>query len=113
MKMKVINDNGFKSVIATEKIKLGETIVSLPQKFKGTRDRYSIQVSHNLHVDCSDHIIGSINHNCDPSASVKHMRIIAWKCIEPGEEVTIDYRKTESHLSEYFKCSCCNELMEW
>jgi hypothetical protein len=112
-KTKVVEKDGFRSLVATEKIRLGETILHLPKIFKETRDKYSIQISENLHVDCSSSFVGAVNHSCDPSASVRHMRLIAWKCIEPGEAITINYRKTESHLSEHFKCDDCGEMMEW
>ena len=109
-----IQDNGtFRSLVATEKIRLGETILMLPEVVQEVRDRYSVEALPGVHIDCGNSPVGSINHSCDPSAAVRHMRIVAWKCLEQGEAITIDYRKTETHLAESFKCSCCGTWMEW
>lgn len=98
----------YRALFASEKIRQGETIVVLPQSTVSYPDRYSIEASPGWHIDCSNSPAGAINHSCKPNAAVKDNRIIAWTCIEPGEEINIDYKKTEQKLAEPFLCECGN-----
>lgn len=95
-----------RAIYATEKIRMGETIMDLPQVGQSDPDMYSIEISPGIHVDCSGSYVGALNHACDPNAAVRRGAIIAWKCIEPGDEITIDYKKTESKLAAPFNCMC-------
>ena len=105
---------GFRSLRAMRKIRQGETVYdlsglsSLPEA-----DMYSIEVAKGVHLDCEYVAAGAINHSCNPNAAVLNFRVVAWRCIEPGEEVTIDYRRTETHLAAPFTCNCCGNRMEW
>lgn len=101
-----VDDNGFRTLRATEKIRMGETIVELPQVSQPNPDKFSIELAPGIHVDCSKSIVGAINHGCEPSAAIRRGNVIAWKCIEPGEDITIDYKKTEQKLAEPFDCQC-------
>ena len=33
-----------------------------------------------------------LNHSCDPSAMRHGVKVFAWRTIEPGDEITVDYR---------------------
>ena len=98
--------NLFRSLFATEKIRQGETILTLPQATVQYPDMYSLEISPGIHVDCASSPAGAINHSCKPTAAVKDNRIVAWRCIEPGEEITLDYKKTEHKLAAPFRCNC-------
>lgn len=98
--------NLFRAIFATEKIRQGETIFELPHATVQYPDRYSLEASPGIHVDCTHSPVGAINHSCKPNASVRNFRIVAWSCIEPGEEITLDYKKTENKLAEPFNCNC-------
>lgn len=114
MKVEVrTSEEGFRSLVATEHIRQGETILSLPTQTQNEPDVYSVEGFPGVHLDCSDSLVGAINHSCYANSAVRDMRIVAWKCIEPGDEITINYRMTETHLSNPFKCNDCGEWMEW
>lgn len=114
LKVKIrLSETGERSLIATDKIRQGETIFNLPEKGQYERDMYSIEITPWMHFDCSDSPAGAINHSCNPNAVVKDTRILAWSCIELGDEITIDYRKTETSLSNPFECYCCGKEMKW
>lgn len=99
-------DGKQKSLRATRKIRQGEVIVPLPKRTRFTPDKYSLEIAPGIHADCEYHLVGAINHSCDPNAALRNMRIVAWKCIEPGEEIRIDYKRTETKLAAPFDCEC-------
>ena len=98
----------YRALFATEKIRQGETIITLPQATVQNPDKYSLEVLPGVHVDCSFSAAGAINHSCNPTAMVKGNRVVAWRCIKPGEEITLDYKRTEHKLAEPFNCNCGN-----
>lgn len=95
-----------RSLVAVERFHQGETILGLPHVTQQYPDKYSLEASPGIHVDCSFVMAGAINHSCNPSASVRNFNIVAWRCIEAGEEITLDYRKTENKLANPFDCEC-------
>ena len=99
-------DGKQKTLKATRRIRQGETILNLPTKIRQNPDKYSLEVYPSVHLDCEFHMVGAINHSCDPNASVKDTRIVAWSCINPGDEIKIDYKKTEQKLAVPFDCNC-------
>jgi len=46
-----------------------------------------------------------LNHACDPNAMRKGTRVVAWKQIRAGEEITIDYR-LNAFSGERWDCAC-------
>lgn len=106
-------EDGIKSLVAIEHIRQGETILTLPTETQSKPDKYSIEAYPGVHVNCTHSIVGAINHACYANAAVRDGRIVAWKCIEPGDEIAINYRMTETHLSNPFNCKDCGEWMEW
>lgn len=98
-------------LFATEEIRQGEKICGLPIQTQENADRYSIEAQDGLHVDCSASPVGMMNHSCAPNAAVFNWKIVAWTCIKPGDEITINYKRTESKLAEPFLCACghCKE----
>lgn len=102
-----------RGLFATEDIRQGETILKLPEKTIPERDMYSIEIYPGVHVDCSDSLVGALNHACKANCAVRDGRIIAWECIKAGEELNINYRLTETHLSAPFTCKDCGQEMKW
>lgn len=101
-----VNDDGYRTLLASQRIRMGENIVDLPQVSQPNPDKFSIELVPGIHVDCSKSVVGAINHGCEPTAAVRRGSIIAWRCIEAGEAITIDYKKTEQKLAEPFDCQC-------
>lgn len=91
---------------ASRRIRQGETIINLPQVPMALPDQFSLEIYPGIHIDCSDSMAGAINHSCAPNAFVKDTRIVAWNCIMPGEEITLDYKATEKTLAVPFDCTC-------
>lgn len=90
-----------------EKIYQGETIVELPfGEYLSEPDKYSIEVYPGVHLDCKNHPIGSMNHSCNPSSVIQKGKVVAFKCIEADDEITVNYLKTESRLAVPFECRC-------
>jgi hypothetical protein len=46
-----------------------------------------------------------LNHSCDPNAMRHGVKVFAWRCIEAGEEVTVDYRLNALD-GDSWPCSC-------
>lgn len=99
-------DGEQRSLRASRRIRQGETIVYLPEDPLLDPDQYSLEIYPGIHVDCSQSPAGATNHSCEPNSCVKDTRIIAWKCINPGDEITIDYKITEHQLAVPFDCYC-------
>jgi hypothetical protein len=99
-------DGEQRSLRSTRRIRQGETILHLPKQIRMMPDKYSLEVTPGVHLDCEYHSVGAINHSCDPSAFVKDTRIVAWTCIDVGTPITIDYKKTEQKLANPFDCTC-------
>src|SRR3990172_12570673 len=46
-----------------------------------------------------------LNHSCSPNAMRSGTKVFAWRDIQQGEEITIDYR-LNSYTSERWDCLC-------
>ncbi len=97
---------GVRSLRATTRFRQGEIIAYLPSSTVASPDRFSLEVLPGVHIDCSDSPVGAINHSCEPNAAVKSNYILAMACINEGEEITLDYKRTESKLASPFVCLC-------
>lgn len=100
---------GFRSLHAFEDIRQGETILELPKMVQSNPDIYSIEIAPGVHIDCSESYIGATNHSCEPNAAIRKGRLVAWSCIVSGDEITIDYKRTETKLAAPFDCKCGNK----
>ena len=49
-----------------------------------------------------------LNHSCDPNAMRHGVNVFAWRAIERGEEITIDYR-LNAFGSSSWTCECGSE----
>lgn len=102
--------NGYRCLKASRRIRQGETIVELPPRTLTNPDRYSLEIYPGIHIDCEDSMAAAINHSCEPNAFVKDTRVLAWRCIGPGEEITLDYQITETKLAAPFECKCGSKI---
>lgn len=115
-----------KGVFAKEKIKKDELIFDFlggGGKFYSSNERqntdkewqeFDIQVSDDLFWGAttkSELEIGDyLNHSCEPNCGMSGaLKIVTMKNIEPKEELTFDYTKTESHNFK-MKCECKKKL---
>jgi hypothetical protein len=46
-----------------------------------------------------------LNHSCDPNAMRRGVNVYAWRAIQAGEEISIDYR-LNAHTGERWTCDC-------
>jgi len=106
MDVQVRVDEGFRSLYAARDFRQGETIIGLPTITQPEPDMYSIEAWPGIHIDCSRSDAGATNHSCEPNAAVRGGALVAWSCIKAGEEITIDYKRTESKLAAPFDCNC-------
>lgn len=95
-----------RALYATGDFRQGETILNLPTDTMAGPDMFSIEVLPGIHLDCTRHPIGATNHSCNPNAAIRGMNLIAWNCIKAGEQITIDYKRTEQKLAAPFDCFC-------
>lgn len=97
---------GYRKLVAMQDLRQGKVIAELPTELLDKPDRLSIEYPLGVHRNCEFSVVGSINHSCEPNAAVFNGNIVAWSCIAAGEEVTINYKRTERHLAEPFDCHC-------
>ena len=125
-------------LFALQSFKQGSTICTSKGSFVNTaiadltrsESRISFELRKNLHFvptmileHQNINALASINHSCNPNAYVQYKRdskllvLEAQKEIPPTEEITCDYRITESHIAHPFHCNCgdynCRRLMRW
>jgi hypothetical protein len=93
-------------LVALRTFHQGAVIAELPRTGLSQPDMYSIEVGPGVHVDCAFSPVGAMNHSCDPNAAVREWRVVAWKCIDVGEIITLDYKRTETKLAAPFNCLC-------
>lgn len=95
-----------RDLVATDDFRQGELVIALPSASQPLPDKYSIEIAPGVHIDCSNSLVGAVNHSCNPNAAVRNGKIVAWACIKAGDSITIDYKRTETKLAEPFDCNC-------
>jgi len=50
-----------------------------------------------------------VNHSCDPNAMRHGVNVFAWRPIEEGDEVTVDYRLNAFDDDSAWRCDCGSE----
>lgn len=101
-----LKGEGYRTLRALRDFHQGEYLFDLPQVLMSSPDMYSLEVIPGVHVDCSSSPAGAMNHSCDPNAAVRKGAIIAWSCIKAGDEIKLDYQRTEQKLAAPFDCNC-------
>ena len=108
LERKESNIHGF-GVVTTEKISGGEEFYKIP-----VDNLSDVPVKSWAHIDgrwiSDEKVLNWINHSCDPNAEilVDEMVLAAIRDISEGEEITLEYDRTEVG-GERVECSCGSE----
>ena len=101
-------------VLAQQDISIGEIAYEFSD-YEIVEDRTytSIQVSETAHLE--DFVGKFLNHSCTPNLKfvseyyLGNFYMEAILTIRKGDELTFDYRTTESEIARPFICKCCNK----
>jgi hypothetical protein len=96
--------NNFFGVFAVRLFIPGEFIENFAGYPSPIRTRYSVFLE-GMHIEPTG-ALKYLNHACNPNAHFKGRDLIALRPIAPGEEITIDYKATETELAAPFQCNC-------
>ncbi len=95
---------------AAQEMGAGEVVWALSGETSRTPTRTSIRVGPGVHVE--DTIGIRMNHACRPSVRISGRDVVALRDLAVGDELTFDYRDTESPVSHPFVCGCCGRMIE-
>ena len=114
-KIKIIEKNGYHSVIAATKISKRENIIALKGTVQFFPTKYSIQVDENKHLipflngpEDENSLWKFLNHSCAPNSyfDLSQMTLISLNEINTEEDISFNYCTTEYDMSSPFKCLC-------
>ncbi len=88
----------------------GEVVYTLRGEPTGVRCRRSIEIGPGEHL--IDPYAECINHSSSPNLEIQGRRLIALHPIAAGDEVTFDYRTTESAIAAPFQCHHTGEMID-
>ena len=101
-------------VVAQQDISKGEIAYEFSEyEIVKERTYTSIQVSETAHLE--DFTGKFLNHSCTPNLKfvseyyLGRFYMKAVRTIRKGDELTFDYRTTESKIARPFICKCCNK----
>lgn len=100
-------ENKFRSLITKQAYKKGEVICEIPtEKVVDKANRYTVQIGRDLHTEVGK--LSALNHSCDPNVilDTEHVRMVACRDIEKGEELSFFYPSTEWEMDAPFICLC-------
>jgi hypothetical protein len=101
--------NGSKALVVAVDFGPNQVVRVLQGKILYKPTRTSICISTNKHIE--DRFGSVINHSCVPSARVAEESVVTNKTLFPGDEVTIDYRRTEKEMAAPFECLACGGMI--
>lgn len=90
-----------KGLISTQYYPPGTVIHTLKGEFT-ERDKYSVEVE-GKHIQ--DELFKFCNHSFTPNVRIEGYNVISILSIEAGDEITFDYTKNESYISNPFRDS--------
>ena len=95
-----------KAVFAMRDIRLGEKFGYFAGSVTQTNDMHAIHLEGVLIKGIGK--LQFLNHSCGPNSNFKNKNrwLYAKKDIHKGEEVTIDYTRTEKKFTSPFECKC-------
>ena len=108
-KMQRVVVQGMKAVVVVSEYGPNQVLRRLQGRTYEVASKNSICVAPGMHV--VDRFGMYVNHSCTPNTRVETGYLVTNRDINPGAEVTIDYRKTEKLLFAPFKCLRCRGQM--
>jgi tyrocidine synthetase-3 len=99
--------SGGDGVHATRTYRPGDIVLDFAEvEWRVRRDRVTVQHPTGGHM--YHPTLAAVGHSCDPNCQVDLAGrvLVALKTIGAGDEVTFDYKATESHLAFPFECGC-------
>ena len=100
-------ENKFRSLVTRQAYSRGEVICDIPtEKLFDKANRYTVQISQDKHTEVGK--LSALNHSCDPNVilDTEHLKMIACRDIEKGEELSFFYPSTEWEMDAPFICLC-------
>ena len=100
-------ENKFRSLVTKQAYKKGEVICGIPtEKVIDSANRYTVQIGRDRHTEVGK--LSALNHSCDPNVilDTEHLRMVARRDIEQGEELSFFYPSTEWEMDAPFICLC-------
>lgn len=100
-------ENKFRSLVTKQTYKQGEVICEIPtEKVVDKANRYTVQIGQDKHTEVGK--LSALNHSCDPNVilDTEHLRMVARRDIEEGEELSFFYPSTEWEMDAPFICLC-------
>ena len=100
-------ENKFRSLVTKQPYKKGEDICEIPtEKVIDSANRYTVQIGRDRHTEVGK--LSALNHSCDPNVilDTEHLRMVARRDIEQGEELSFFYPSTEWEMDAPFICLC-------
>ena len=94
-------------VYAARGYRQGQAVVRLePISWRPHRDRETVQHPAGGHIHHP--VLAKVSHSCAPNCRVSFAdrTLIAIRNIEPGEQITFDFRTTETRLFHPIQCRC-------
>lgn len=109
-KIHLVEENGFRSLIADAIFEPDELILEFERSFVTTPNQFSLQVDENLHQlsNDSDALENFVNHSCQPNGYIDFgtLSLKARRRIEVGEVLNFNYFTTDYHSDDVFYCQC-------
>ena len=100
-------ENKFRSLVTKQAYKMGEIICDIPtEKIFDKANRYTVQIGLDRHTEVGK--LSALNHSCDPNVllDTEHLKMVARRDIEVGEELSFFYPSTEWEMDAPFICLC-------
>ena len=104
------NAHGERATHARFPFEAGEVVYTLRGEPSAVRCRRSIEIGPGEHL--VDPYAECINHSSSPNLEIRGRVLIALQPIAAGDEVTLDYRPTESAIAAPFQCHHTGEVID-
>lgn len=106
-KIDIIQTTKGRSTVTQEFIPKGKVVLDVKGEKTTERNRYSIQIGENEHINPELDGGKYMNHSCDPNCEMNEdLQMVALNDINAGDELTFDYTTTESEIIAPFDCKC-------
>ena len=100
---------GSKALVVAVDFGPNQVVRALQGKILARPTRTSICIGQDKHVE--DRFGSVVNHSCVPSARMVAESVVTNRTLFPGDEVTIDYRRTEREMAAPFECQTCGGVI--